>query len=1145
MKDRFGHPAAPPLRLQPELRCSDLDLSYMSVDSSKNTFSIKGVKAIGKVRSDQHSEGYELSVKLPGLQNDEQTMRISLLPGDPHSLHVKSEAAQLEVENGNPAIFDVEIHDQAGNITANPKQSVNCQVEGLPRTTTDCSSTGAGRLVTQPINLKITNGEPRTLKVTFEMPHLKKVARCSAELKVSPSRRVSVMRLYCDAGDGQLALQNNERLERRAGGALGNLRYRLYDESGREAALTAETASAMMVNWTSDVDRAGLVQGRLPDVPVPTQVMEERFCQVSYQHQNVSFTFTIVPCPDDPKQLKATLPQGTVKLGEILPGHIVVELVDQFDNVTQKFTPDCAELMTLEAEGLHKSGVTYTWQSASVWVAGVRFDSGPLGARDLCFHCGRYEGSSSLRVTPGVPAQLRLISGPEQPLQVLNGRGIPTPFLVQLFDDWGNPSPDQEALVEITPSSPTLQVTTNVISQPADAEGKASFKVNFVSGPKGYYQLEFRSSLNSIPISSTSVNLTVIADPTKPVGLSLEYDPSAQFPAGGIFPAFSLVVVSDEGSPVTTFSPTAVAMFVKREEPSTQTVTELKCSKPMENDKPDRFYFRYQARDKKIPERIGKYIVDFSLSVDQTNVLRSEQICVDVVANRPVQLAPDSPPAPPVVSHSGDVSGRTLVKSMTLQIQDAFGNPTGQDLSGTVVVCIKRPDPGRDIPLFERKMDRVSVSLDKGRAHILGLAIMENSPGENDSQYVLLFQPEVPMVSLSPYELPFHFYYDSENLGKVTRLNKNKEELRNTLAQYEKLMSSHEALTKLLTCQVTSTNQKEVALSKELVRRNMGIVGPLSTPDIDKLLQEKKTQAENLQKETRVSSIPNIFSGPDVLGKVAHLAVVEDDEAARVVSWHLRGDMDCVVTTTTEAAHRIHRDTRGNQQVLPLDGVLEADDRPLPHLRNSFSLFDPPGNPVHARKLLIYPNEQEKCNKCEFSSLALNLLLALWLPRGLWVFKNLLGETILMDDLDSATRYRRMLVERGIRCPTILTRHGDMVSAKGKFGGRQNRAPPPDGRAFGAPLPQPFHTLKKDMELLAQYREAITKARMAEKDLDDHAQKGQAPEMQRKREKQEELKKQLDEIDRELAFLSMRSGKRVPESAGEPSGISPKKPRRT
>ena len=38
-----------------------------------------------------------------------------------------------------------------------------------------------------------------------------------------------------------------------------------------------------------------------------------------------------------------------------------------------------------------------------------------------------------------------------------------------------------------------------------------------------------------------------------------------------------------------------------------------------------------------------------------------------------------------------------------------------------------------------------------------------------------------------------------------------------------------------------------------------------------------------------------------------------------------------------------------------------------------------------------------------------------------------------------------------------------MVSAKGKFGGRQNKAPPIDRlQVFGAPLPQQYYTLKKD-----------------------------------------------------------------------------------
>ncbi len=35
---------------------------------------------------------------------------------------------------------------------------------------------------------------------------------------------------------------------------------------------------------------------------------------------------------------------------------------------------------------------------------------------------------------------------------------------------------------------------------------------------------------------------------------------------------------------------------------------------------------------------------------------------------------------------------------------------------------------------------------------------MENSPGESGSSYVLLFKPDVSMVPLAPFELPFNFY---------------------------------------------------------------------------------------------------------------------------------------------------------------------------------------------------------------------------------------------------------------------------------------------------------------------------------------------------------------------------------------------------
>lgn len=55
--------------------------------------------------------------------------------------------------------------------------------------------------------------------------------------------------------------------------------------------------------------------------------------------------------------------------------------------------------------------------------------------------------------------------------------------------------------------------------------------------------------------------------------------------------------------------------------------------------------------------------------------------------------------------------------------------------------------------------------------------------------------------------------------------------------------------------------------------------------------------------------------------QVGHLALIADDDAARVISWHLGGDMDCVITRTTAAAQRIYYNSGGNQQVMALDSV--------------------------------------------------------------------------------------------------------------------------------------------------------------------------------------------------------------------------------
>ncbi|KTG35098.1 hypothetical protein cypCar_00043223, partial [Cyprinus carpio] len=180
---------------------------------------------------------------------------------------------------------------------------------------------------------------------------------------------------------------------------------------------------------------------------------------------------------------------------------------------------------------------------------------------------------------------------------------------------------------------------------------------------------------------------------------------------------------------------------------------------------------------------------------------------------------------------------------------------------------------------------------------------------------------------------------------------------------------------------------------------------------------------------------------------LGNLALVEDDDAAKVISWHLLGDMDCVVTETTSAAKRIYDDTQGHQQVIPLETVYyRPNDRPLPHIKNDTLLFQPTGNPVFVKDILIFPEHIESCNK---------------------VFASLLGDTILIDDLDSANNYRREVVQSKVQCPTLLTRQGERIRSNGKFGGLQNKAPSIEklrGQVFGAPLPKEHNFIRHQID---------------------------------------------------------------------------------
>ncbi|KAJ8385839.1 hypothetical protein AAFF_G00181950 [Aldrovandia affinis] len=601
---------------------------------------------------------------------------------------------------------------------------------------------------------------------------------------------------------------------------------------------------------------------------------------------------------------------------------------------------------------------------------------------------------------------------------------------------------------------------------------------------------------------------------------------------------FEVTVVSEDGGAIKNLSPASMSMMMWKGESSgprpPQSAATLKCSKPKDTEKLDCFYFR----DKIIPERVGKYTIQFVLCVEKNKCLWSHQYVINVVPNDPVKLMPDSQPPTPVVSNIHAITSRSLVESLPLKIMDEYDNPAGTDLDGKVVVSIKSSNSSeKDLPLFDGKTKTMQFTLSEGEAQISNLAVMENCPGTDGTEYILHFKPVIPAFKpetpLRPFELPFLFYNDSKNQQQMVALTKKKDRLSQSLIAYRSLFDTNSQLISELKDQLQDSTNKETHLKSELRKSHINITQLGTMEAIDGLIREKGAEQERIRRQPRrTCMIPDIFkSNPDVLGKVAHLAQVEDNDAARVISWHLSGDMDCVVSLTTAAARQIYDDTQGRQQVMPLDTVFwRSTNRPLPHVRNGLSSFPPVGNPIFVRDLLIFPKHAESCQI---------------------VFGNLLGDTILVDNLDAANHYRKGVVQNKMQCPTLLTRQGERVRSNGKFGGLQNKAPSIEklrGQVFGAPFPEQYYVLHTQIDLLQQYRVAMAKCRQVREDYEVHMQYMKSPEMV---EKEDEMKMQEVQLKDIEAKLGVTPGKKPDSSArkratepAQPSGVIAKRARR-
>ncbi|MEJ1281636.1 SMC hinge domain containing 1 [Cricetulus griseus] len=977
LQDEFGHTTQLVSDIQPVLEASGLSLHYKEITKGPNCV-IQGVVAKGPVNSCQ-GKNFNLKVILPGLKEDSQTLKIRLLPGPPHRLKVKPDSEILVIENGTAFPFQVEVVDESDNTTAQPKLIVHCKFLGapsLPVYTVDCSSSGTSILTGSAIQVQNIKKD-QTLTARIEIPSCKDVSPVEKTIKLLPSSHVARLQIFSVEGQKAIQIKHQDEVNWIAGDVMRNLIFQMYDEGEREINITPSLAEKIKVNWTPEVNKEHLLQGLLPDVQVPTSVKDVRYCQVSFQDDHVSLesAFTIRPLPDDPKHLKCELKGGkTVQMGQELQGEIVIMVADQYGNQISAFSSDSLSTLSIAGVGLDNSNLKITLEAKtqSISVRGIRFTPGPPGHKDLCFTWREFSDFIRVHLVSGPPTKLLLIDWPElkESIPVINGRQLQSPLIVQLCDQWDNPALVANVRINLIKPSNLKLLPANQ-QHKTDDKGRANLGVFTVTAPRGEHTMQVKGIYNKSTIEGPTIKLMILPDPEKPIRLNVKYDKDASFIAGGIFTDFMVSVISEGGNVIKNINPARISMkmwklssSMNQPPPNAETFS---CNKIKDNDKEDGcFYFR----EKTIPNKVGAYCIQFDFMIDKTHVLNSDQVVIDVLPNQPMKLVPDVQPATPAVSNVRSIASRTLVKDLRLSITDNYGNHTGMNLVGTVVATIKGfNEEDTDTPLFIGKARTLEFPFVNGSAAITTLVLAENSPGRDSTEYFIIFEPRLSTLSrtLEPYSLPFMFYNDVKKQQQMAALTKEKDQLSKSIIMYRSLFDANKQLVDEMKCQVEEAKLKEAQLRNELKAHNIDIPIAQQIPHIEALLEKKLTEQNELKKKPRRScTLPNYTKrGGDVLGKIAHLAQIEDDRAAMVISWHLASDMDCVVTLTTDAARSIYDETQGRQQVLPLDSIFRKTlpdwKRPLPHFRNGKLHFKPFGDPVFARDLLTFPDNIEHC----------------------------------------------------------------------------------------------------------------------------------------------------------------------------------------
>ncbi|KAI1297262.1 Structural maintenance of chromosomes flexible hinge domain-containing protein 1 [Halotydeus destructor] len=939
-----------------------------------------------------------------------------------------------------------------------------------------------------PIKLQMKKGEERTIVGRFFLKHpFGNVLAVEKEIIVKPSCVPKSVKFFCSAEeDSTQIIEIPDDLSWTAGDTIQNISFRFYDEVGDEVKKLNLSSSNVEISWLQDPYVKGytdddLNKGKLPILKAPNSAGSgnKLHCNVSFHSDlidgrrlTVKRGFNVISRPGPARMIVLHVPDeaDVIRLGEHQTKPIRVKIVDKYNNAIEGLTETSIQKLLfscrtnpIEEIDLVKTLKVLASGETVIEVTGIKFRNPTLGDFIVTLMYGPLTKDMKMTLVPGLPKFMKWVfrktdfdSTGYVPVTKDSKIGV----ALQLYDAFQNISPKKDILVQLGVASrlvvkPDFPYEEGVKTQMTDANGLADFGDCFVSVnencplvpcPIGIcparcfaaHQIKAKATIESEIISSQPImKFHVRCDQTKPkkflVATDGEVDDGkllTSIQAGHQMPKFQVTLQADDDTVIETRDHNDVVAEICKL-PSREPLPLVKALKYEES----KWNFEIVA-----PITAGQYQIQFCFMQMDVTSIKSLEFIFDVKPDVPVRFEPIThTPQDLCVANTKQKQSRTVTGKLDFQLYDKYNNMVGCDdendeYSGKLFITIISPDDNI-VPSLASTVDPIPIA--KGKSSVPSIVLEENSPGVDGASYILRFTSEFlerNKVILPMYDIVFTFSNDAEKQQRLNEIatakNKLSEEKNVLLIRQKNLNQEFEKRT-LVRNNAQRERQNFLQNWRRSERSVDGMADNLSGAQLERTINEKEAKVsrleeadrKRLQSGRRMEEAPN---EPGILGKFCHLALLDDPIAAQVLSWHMQGDMDTIVTYNTEKAEELNRRYQERQQLMPLDQIYRgAPVRDwfgmLPHERARHANISVTGNPVFARTLLDFPKDEPNCKI---------------------VFASLLGDTILMDSLEDALRYRRQIVKLpNMQCPTIVTRDGRRLRNNGKFGGLGNKMP--------------------------------------------------------------------------------------------------------